>query len=148
MRTQLWAALFLAAVPAFADGQGYLFFGPGNARALHLGGGGEGLVYKGLGLGGELGYAFPRGAFGGGIGLLSANASYHFNVRSHWKIHPFVTGGYTLAVRSGTANLVNLGGGLTYWMSDRVGLRVEYREYVPTAWRGDLREVRFGLALR
>jgi len=42
---------------------------------------------------------------------------------------PFVTMGYTLGFRSGTANMMNWGGGLTWWMFRRVGLRTEVRSY-------------------
>lgn len=42
-------------------GQGYVFVAPGTASeigaTLHIGGGGEGLIYKGLGVGGEVGSA-------------------------------------------------------------------------------------------
>lgn len=129
-----------------SGGQGYFFFGPGSSTALHLGGGGEAYIYKGLAAGGEIGYLFPRSGFGYGVGLLSANGSYHFNRGTHWKIQPFVTGGYTLAFRSGAVNLWNAGGGLTYWMSNRAGLRVEFREY--RDWRHGLHELRVGLSLR
>ncbi len=141
-------ALLLLAAPASAGGHGYLYFGPGSERTAHLGGGGEGFVYQGLAVGGEIGYLFSRDEFRYGLGLLSANAAYHVNARSHWRLQPFVTAGYSLGFRQGAGHYVNAGGGVTYWFSDHAGLRVEYREYIPTAWRGDLREVRFGLALR
>lgn len=146
MRKGMWMALLVAA-PMMA-GQGYLFFGPGSYTAMHFGGGGEGLVYKGLGVGGEIGYVFPREAFVYGVGLLSVNTSYHWNAGTHWKIQPFVTGGYSFLFRGESENRLNFGGGLTYWMANHAGLRVEYRQYEAVSYRNSLREVRLGLALR
>jgi hypothetical protein len=116
-------------------GQGYAFFGPGaivedgySVAVAHFGGGGEGFLYKGLGLGAEAGYLTPWRDFGNGIGLVSFNGSYHFN--RDRKLSPFVSGGYTLGFRSDTANLFNFGGGVNYWFRDRVGLRLEFRDHV------------------
>jgi len=63
-------------------GWGYGFFAVGSPSVeatpiLHIGAGGEGLVYKGLGVGADLGYLAPAQAFREGIGLLSVNGSYH-----------------------------------------------------------------------
>ena len=143
MRSLTWM-LWLSVVPLLGD-QEYVFLAPVQPRSVHVGGGGEAFVWRGLGVGGEVGYVRP--VDGGGAGLLSVNGSYHWNARSHWKVKPFVTAGYSLAVGSGVANLTNVGGGITYWMKDRLGLRVEYREYV-WRWHGVAREVRFGVALR
>ena len=140
--------LLLLVAPAFADGHGYLYFGPGSGSTAHVGAGGEGFVYTGLAIGGEIGYLFPREQFLYGLGVLSVNTSYHVDAHTHWKLQPFVTGGYTLGFREGVGHFLNVGGGITYWLSTHAGLRVEYQEYIPTAWRGDFREVRFGLALR
>lgn len=117
-------------------GWGYGFFSlggesnrGGTTDMLHLGAGGEGLVYKGVGVGVELGYLTPLRAFRSGFGVLSTNGSYHF-VRPQSKWAPFVTGGYSLGFREDTVNLVNFGGGVNYWMRDRVGLRLEFRDHV------------------
>ncbi|HUJ23449.1 MAG TPA: hypothetical protein VLX58_18075 [Bryobacteraceae bacterium] len=121
----------------FYRGQGYIFYGPGHAPGggvlQQIGGGGEGFLYKGLGVGGELGYLFPSGGFTYGLGLLSLNGSYHLNRSRHAKLSPFVTAGYSLAFRNGHANLLNFGGGVTWWMAEHVGLRMEIRDYV---WSG------------
>ncbi len=71
------------------------------------------------------------GAGGGdGIGLLSLNPSYHFADRhTPRKLVPFVTGGNSLAFRSGTLSLFNYGGGATYWLSKRIGLRLKERDH-------------------
>src|SRR5262245_10847230 len=78
------------------SGQGYVFFAPGVSSGggggfAHFGGGGE-VLFKRVGVGGEIGYATPWQSFADGIGLLSANMSY--NVRPG-RVSPFVTGGYT-----------------------------------------------------
>jgi len=100
------------------------------ADMLAVGGGGEGFLYRGLAVGADVAYLFPREAPGDGIGLLSANPAYHFVNRDNpGKWVPFVTGGYSLAFRLGTANLFNYGGGITYWFASRAGLRVEVRDH-------------------
>src|SRR5262245_10778854 len=64
----------------------------GSVTALHVGAGGEGLVYKGLGLGAEVVYAAPVEQLSAGLGILSTNVSYHFIAHgSNRKLDPFVT---------------------------------------------------------
>lgn len=132
---------FLVAIPvlvsAQSKGQGYFFVAPGGisgsgrtVSSLHFGGGGEGLLYKGLGVGGEIGYLGLARSLGDGFGVFSANGSYHFRTRSDRKLAPFVTAGYSLAFRSGTANMFNFGGGVHYWFCEKVGLRLEFRDHV------------------
>jgi hypothetical protein len=108
------------------SGQGYVFFAPGSispgggGTTFHVGGGGEGLFYKGLGAGAEIGYLSAWQYKGSGVGLFSANGSYHFGARTPGrKVAPFVTAGYSLAFRGGHANLANFGGGVHYWFTDR-----------------------------
>ncbi len=117
-------------------GHGYAFVAPGGASGgaatLHFGVGGEALVYKGLGVGGEIGYLGPARSLGEGFGVFSPDVSYHFlNASKSGKVVPFVTGGYSLLFRSGVANAVNFGGGVNYWFKDRVGLRLEFRDHIP-----------------
>ncbi len=135
------------------NGHGYLFWGPGAAPGggsmQQLGGGGEAFIYKGLAAGAELGYMYPSETFVYGLGMFSTNGSYHLNRNRNAKLLPFVTGGYTLAFRGGHENLFNFGGGLTWWMADHVGLRVELRDYVWMCCRTEHSpQVRFGLTLR
>jgi hypothetical protein len=118
-----------------AAGQGYVFFAPGAIVAkgsspglAQFGGGGEALIYKGAGIGAELSYVTPWSSYSAGIGLFSLDGSYHF-ARSR-KISPFVTGGYSLAFRQGHINLVNFGGGVNCWISNRIGIRLELRDHV------------------
>jgi hypothetical protein len=116
-------------------GQGYAFYAPGALGAdghylatAHIGGGGEVLLYRGLGVGGEIGYLTPQRDFAAGIGMLSANGSYHFNQAG--RLSPFVTAGWTLGIRDGHTTLFNYGGGVNYWFRERVGLRLEFRDHV------------------
>ncbi len=118
-------------------GEGYLFFAPGGlfsqghpVGTAHFGGGGEFMLFKGLGAGAEIGYLTPWEDFSAGIGVLSANGAYHF-LRNR-KVSPFLTGGYSLAFRDGHANLVNFGGGVNWWVKEGVGLRLEFRDHMHT----------------
>ena len=138
-------------------GHGYVFGAIGSVApggggtTAHFGGGGEAFVYKGLGVGAEIGYLGPTASLSDGFGLFSANGSYHFGARTpRRKVVPFVTGGYSLAFRNGHANLANFGGGITYWFHDRVGLRAEFRDhlYPCSGCTAHFWGFRLGLALR
>jgi len=100
---------------------------------LHFGGGGELYLYKGLGIGVEVGYLGATQDLGEGIGIFSANGLYNFS-RGDRKVQPFVTGGYSLAFRSGTLNAINFGGGVHYWFSRKVGLRLEFRDHLSPSY--------------
>jgi hypothetical protein len=119
------------------SGQGYVFVAPGVASPdgsgfLHYGAGAEGLVYKGLSAGAEIGYAHPWRGFREGLGVFSADGGYFFrDARSaSTKIVPFVNGGYTLLFRAGSESGLNIGGGVISWFNERVGLRLEVRDHV------------------
>jgi hypothetical protein len=137
-------------------GWGYGFGGVGAAAdggatpLLNFGGGGEALLGKGFAMGGEIGYMAPMEDGSRGLGLLSANTSYHFGGRNKSKeLVPFVTGGYALGFREGVAaNGGNFGGGFQYWASDRVGLRVEFRDFIFSSDRPHTFSVRFGVSFR
>jgi len=136
-------------------GQGYVFLAPTTSTeggaGLHFGVGGEGLVYKGLGLGAEIGYLAQARELSRGAGVLSPNVSYHFlRASGSGKFSPFVTGGYSLLFTGNEAiNAVNLGGGLNWWFKDRIGLRLEVRDHIPGAEPSlHLIGFRIGLAFR
>lgn len=144
---RIFAAGFLAALMAQGGmaqeksdnrGAGYVFVAPGAAVAtgdaagvLHFGVGGQGLLYKSFGIGGEIGYVSPNANIAAGVGLISINGLYQFGraSRDH-KTVPFVTGGYSMAFRNGVANAVNFGGGLNYWFGSRKALLLELRDYI------------------
>jgi hypothetical protein len=118
-------------------GQGYVFFATGGATGggrtdavMHFGLGGEGVLYKGLGLGGEIGYLYPTVSASSGIAIVSINALYQFGLpTSTRKTVPFITGGWSIAVRDSAINGANIGGGVTYWFRRRLGLRMEFRDH-------------------
>jgi hypothetical protein len=133
-------------------GWGYGFGGvvgtsEGPAALLHVGGGGEGLVYKGLGLGAEIGYLSPFQDLGEGIGILSTNVGYHF-VKPNHKLVPFITGGFSLAFKHGASGGGNFGGGVQYWMRPHLGLRFEFRDHVFSSDNPHLYGFRVGLSFR
>ncbi len=136
--------LVVLSIPLFAQQpreHRSLFYGVGGAGVgvgggasggtFQVGFGGEGLITKSAGMGGEISYL---GAFEGirsGIGIASVTGGYHFEAAgSGKKVVPFASGGYSLLFRSGSTSGVNFGGGVNYWMKDRVGLRFEVRDYL------------------
>jgi hypothetical protein len=149
--------LILSPILGADDGKGssagYVYFGPGGStrsfgQTLAVGGGGEKALYKGFGVGGELGYFFSHQSFKGGFGMASLNGSYDLtNLTRSEKWAPFVTGGYSLGFRSGVAHFVNYGGGLTYWVNNKVGVRFELRNFHHPGSSG-LLSFRVGMSFR
>jgi hypothetical protein len=135
-------------------GQGYVFIAPGSfggeRTTLHVGGGGERLFHKILGVGAEVGYLGFIQNPGQGFGVLSPNVYFHFmNATKSGKFEPFVTSGYSLLFRDGAASAVNIGGGMNWWFKERVGLRVEIRDHAVIAGgTPHFFGVRIGLAFR
>src|SRR5262245_58801574 len=173
MKTLIYTAQLLIALslPALAQtsnssrGQGYLFFAPGVAKgnsrlppeapgqtaraSIHIGGGGEGFVYKGIGLGAEIGAVGPWSDFGdNAFGMGSANLSFHFLPgASERKLEPFVSIGYTLFFRAGVTHGVNAGVGINQWLNKKVALRFEVRDNVEGG-HGHLIGFRIGVTLK
>jgi len=131
-------ALTTAAASAQTTAVGYGFVSPafatyeGDSLAIfHAGGGGEARVGDVFGLGADLGFAAPWEGFSASVGTLSVNGSYYIKGTSRSRrTQPFASGGYTLLFRDGTINGVNLGAGVDRWMTDRVGLRFEFRDHI------------------
>lgn len=161
MRPILAVTMLLLAVSTAARAQrshGYLFLAPGGqssggqtAMTLHLGAGGEAVLFKGIGVGAELGALGPREDFASNVlGVASVNGYYHF-LHGRPKADPFVTAGYTVMFRSGSINLFNFGGGINYWFVPRLGLKVELRDHVYDIQYGSRVQywgIRLGLAIR
>lgn len=145
-------AVAFAQTPSDKRAWGYVFGGAGgnsgggSTASFQVGAGGEGLVYKGLGLGAEIGYLAPFRAGSDGFGIFSPDVSYHFK-SSHSKLVPFVTGGYSAAFRSGAISSGgNFGGGVQYWMKDHLGLRLEFRDHVFSSDSPHFYQFRVGLS--
>jgi hypothetical protein len=160
MRGTKFLVCLLVFLPALASaqekkekgiGQGYAYVAPGgsycggsNLSTLQFGGGGDAVFYKGVGFGADIGYMAPARSLGDGIGILSLNGLYQAS--SSKKISPFVTGGYSLAFRSGSASGFNLGGGIHYWLTDHQGLRIEFRDHL--FWDCHFWQFRIGVDFR
>jgi hypothetical protein len=154
-------------------GQVYVFYGGGiyqhvkitNLSCIQLGGGGEALLYKGLGIGAELSsvqmtqrFASTGLDFGNGTGLFSLDGAYHFARNHKWS--PFLSVGYSYGFAE-KINLINFGGGVNYWFHHRIGLRLEFRDHlyhkdynslVSSNWtnsdRNQIAAIRIGLSFR
>lgn len=124
------------------------FLSDGGPAAFNAGGGGEFLVGSGLGLGGELGLLAHSAS--DGLGLASANVSYHFGGRDSARdLAPFLTGGGSAAFGNRTtAGGVNFGGGLQYWLRERLALRMEVRDFIFSSDSPHTWIFRVGLAFR
>ena len=148
----LIVSLFMGSAFAMAQdtdhaprGQGYVFAGGGtHSMGLTTGFGGEGYIYKGLGLGAELGTA---GGFGDYldklIGVGSADVSYHyFPKKIRGNAAPFLTGGYSNFfghnIHEGTGfwghkplmtQGFNFGGGVDVFAMKHLGVRLDLRYY-------------------
>jgi hypothetical protein len=115
-------------------GWGYVVGGAGGATGfldsalINVGGGGEVTFFRGLGVGGEVGYYARTDRIGDGFGIADLNLLYSFN-RSG-KVSPFVTGGGSVAFKSFTAGGGNIGGGVQYWVNDRAAIRFEFRDHI------------------
>ncbi len=147
--------LGLGALPSLAQTSekrawGYIVGGGGvasdTAGLTQVAGGGEGLIYKAFGIGGEIGAISPVSNGGNSFGVASVNLSGHFNREQ--KLQPFVTGGASLGFRSGTAGGGNVGGGVQYWFKDHVGLRIEARDYIFSSDRFNYFLMRVGISFR
>lgn len=152
------ATLWLGAGTVHAQNlaTGYVFGAPGqfrvsgfSNRTFQAGGGVEYILASGLGAGAELGYLAPTASWSDGLGVFSANVSYHIRLAAS-RVVPFVTGGYSLMFREGHLNAFNVGGGVNYWFGRRAGLRLELRDHLHSEsdvtghWWG----ARIGLSLR
>ncbi len=149
--------LFAFFLPASLSGQGsekkgwgYGFFGGGYATdgsesegIVHMGGGVDLLLAGGLGVGLEIG-SLSWGGISDGVGVFSPGVIYAFNTDK--KTMPFITGGYTLFFRDGSANGAFFGGGVNYLIGDNWGIRVEGRDQVFVEdWSFHNLEARFGV---
>jgi hypothetical protein len=118
-----------------------VFFAPGGvtccghtAMTLQAGIGGEAVLFKGIGLGADIGAIGPKDSLIDSMGVFSANGYYHFSHRKAIKSDPYVTGGYTLMFRGGHFSLYNFGAGINYWFIRRLGFQVEFRDQLHSSF--------------
>lgn len=143
MRFSLLCLFFvtLVATPLIAQtqperqGYGYVYagvIGGENGAGFTAGGGGDGLVYRGVSLGGELSMLSPGNRWGRSFGAAAFNAGYHFlHASADGKFVPFVTAGPVAFFGDGVGLGFSAGGGVNYWFKERFGARFEFRTQVP-----------------
>ena len=93
--------------------------------------GGDARLGQVLSAGIELAYAGPDWNIGkNGMGVGSANATFHFQNKKDRSFEPFLTGGYShyFGDRTNTQSGFNFGGGVNLWASKHAALRLEIRE--------------------
>lgn len=128
----------LAQTPDHARAEAYVLtapFGeaPWGRKTIYVSGGGQIFLFKGLGIGAEVGPVITRAETSVSYvyGLGSANLSYHFpRLTDHDKIEPFFTAGYSATFRAGVQNGWNAGAGVNVWVKKNVALRFEVRDYL------------------
>lgn len=117
------------------SGSGYVATGVGTCMhavpTVSVVGGADVFVFRGLALGGEIGYYRFIETRSSGFGVTALNVGYHFvNRRRPGRIEPFVAAGVLgAAFRSSAVAAGSLGGGVNYWFSRKIGLRLEGRVY-------------------
>jgi len=115
------------------NGSGYVDFGVGTCAhgvtTVSIGGGGDAFLWRGVTLGGDIGYYrfVERGSNGFGVG--TAGIGYRFTDRNApRRFDPFVNAGLLGgAFAEGIVPAVAFGGGVNYWFKRRLGLRAEVR---------------------
>jgi hypothetical protein len=92
-------------------------------------------LYKGLGVGAEVGYARWK-RYDGDAWIVSGDFSYHFRRSApRGGVDPFVLGGITGFFPTSTgrgAPAGNFGGGVNVWLTEHAALRLEVRDHVNT----------------
>jgi len=170
MKRLIVAVALLLTMPAMAPaqnpnprylGQGYFFFGWGTGTPSYVhpvikqvGFGGEGFLYKGLGVGAEASYASWGTQSTAWIGC--GDLSYHF--RRHaapFQVDPFVLGGVSIVgpteVGGGRGSpALNFGGGANLWLAKHAALRFEFRDVAGASfWNFDhVFSFRIGMTFR
>jgi len=156
MRKARVAALTLVAASLCAqdrpyNGHGYAYFTGGFCQHNYVlvggGGGGEAFLWRGLAVGGEVGFHQFLSSLN--FGLASATVGYHFvNRKRPGRFDPFVNFSPAgLYFGPGTGGAGGIGGGLNYWFKPRMGLRTEVRFQVLAAEEA-LAVFRIGLSFR
>lgn len=160
--------LFLAVLSLAANAQefkkpkrsGFLFVAPGaiavNAAgggktSVGFGGGYEGFLHRGLGIGVEFGALYVRDelATKHWAAAFSPYLTYDFQRSATQKVSPFVVIGPYVASAFQVCCGGTFGGGIKYWMTDSLGLRIEFRDNMRSGMNNyhDI-QARIALAIR
>jgi hypothetical protein len=126
---------------------GYVLAGAGSLDHKlfsHAAVGGELILGKGFGVGGEIGVIAGHDSFA----EFSINGYYHIlHSAIPRKVDIFITGGYTAASRLfSSTNIGNAGMGLNYWFHRHLGVRAEFRDFA--GGNGQIPVFRGGIAFR
>jgi len=139
----------------YSRGHGYFYVAPGvrggydepGVATFQVGGGAEGFFTRSLGVGVDVGGLrwFEQDWFV----AVSPNFVLRFRAkRDENKLEPFVTAGGTVFTGY-YGNGLNFGGGVNYWFTDHVGLRLEARDsFEWEADRAHFVAFRIGLTFR
>ena len=127
---------------------------PANAMLVHVGGGGEGVLSNGWGVGTDFG-GLARAPGESPVMIISVNGFYHPLGQHHQRVDLYFTTGYGWFLGDGaghTLSLPNIGGGLNYWLAEHhrynLGVKLEFRGYVRGGRESvNYREVRIGVSL-
>ncbi len=117
------------------NGNAYVAYGIGTCMHgvtnTSVAGGGEGFLWRGLTLGGDVGYYRFVERNSKGFGIATLETGYHFvNRDAPGRFDPFVSAGLVgaaFAPGGGAIQTASAGGGMNYWFKRRVGLRTEVR---------------------
>jgi hypothetical protein len=149
------AALIVIASPAPAAAQyigAYAFTGVSGPHApmWQAGGGVERVFINGVGVSVEGGVA-TNGDDYQKLSHFTFNGLYHFRTKDR-HFDPFLVGGFGfLADWDGAYGAFPIGGGLNYWTSPRIGVRLEFKDNItPTPSKGlfHMAGFRIGITVR
>ena len=129
---------------------GYAFTGASGPEGplLQIGGGFERVFATRVGVSGELGVA-TKGDRYTKLTHLTVNGLYHLRTTNE-RVDPFVVGGWgIIADWDAAIGTIAVGGGLNYWTSPRVGLRLEFKDNIGMVDNGfHMPGFRIGITLR
>jgi hypothetical protein len=161
MRRLVITSAILLVLPVYAaaqkenphySGQAYLDLGfgtgtgapPTNPLFVHFGGGAEGFLYEGIGIGAEAGIAnYSEWGIRPSAVVVSGDVSYHFGRRKARGVDPFMLAGPSFVGPTSQGGgrgsaAVNFGGGANLWFAQHAALRLEFRDVVGASfWNYD-----------
>lgn len=120
--------------PYSYDGGGYVAYGIGacqhGVKNVSVGLGGQAFVWRGLSVGGDIGYYRFVERNNSGFGVATLDVGYHFvDRRKPGKVDPYFGAGVVGAAFApgGAIPAVAFSGGVNYWFKPRLGLHTGFR---------------------